>query len=795
LSSISTDTQSSTQSTDTIKPRAKGIYGGEWDLRLPANNPKELLDYSYNYDIADHSGVAIAVESSDDESDARRGPPTDKEIAKRKKEYEGSILTHYASQFITTPDDVTEMHFKEGSIEQIKADTDAYSAYLQDALKIKNKGGTDIIGARELPNHGLHFHVDIENTFHSDKSLGRFFVVLFNVTGTLANASRVNENTLVRRALSEKQIKQAQAFLDEIANPDEEKLKRIDVMPQLKDAIYNESLDAKFYDVNLEHSHFGNEGTIEIRALQSPARPKDIHTLASLIDKMVAFAKDNPGHEVTKTIKPESYSNIYAVLDLFCGDDLKLRQELQSYFEALDAKPVAHVGYGPEHPQTLLEFACKKNDLDQVEALITANKVLNFTIDGADPFAFAQHKGFTDLHGLLEKHGVKGHVDADIHRSFYTQVEQLSGKGLDKLHIARLMRHPDPIRTKVINAIVDGASVEKAQDLLRKPQAALTLHDRLLSLGFSPKEALNQLPHNLKRQARLHLLIDTGFSKGEIESIEAHVDYPEHEFNAILKCKKAGLSLSDIHRIVPHHVENTDALIEALHHGFNSYEVTWLLCSAELPKIQSAIQIRQQGFSGQNAIDMAEKFNSSQLEKAFKYKQYGMSDQMCMALATEKLKLSDVPVVNAYLQKEFKEYDAIRATRMNGDQQALVESLVKLQLAPSHAVRIIELKPEQQAKAVEAAKAGYPGAICIAIAKGNLNKKQQESAHLLLDSGVRPQMILHFVREYESEDMALIIKAKKAGMSEDAIETAMSDGANELEDALAELLKSKEVSL
>ena len=132
---------------------------------------------------------------------------------------------------------------------------------------------------------------------------------------------------------------------------------------------------------------------------------------------------------------------------------------------------------------------------------------------------------------------------------------------------------------------------------------------------------------------------------------------------------------------------------------------------------------------------------------------------------------------------------------MNGDQQALVESLVKLQLAPSHAVRIIELKPEQQAKAVEAAKAGYPGAICIAIAKGNLNKKQQESAHLLLDSGVRPQMILHFVREYESEDMALIIKAKKAGMSEDAIETAMSDGANELEDALAELLKSKEVSL
>jgi len=83
LSSISTDTQSSTQSTDTIKPRAKGIYGGEWDLRLPANNPKELLDYSYNYDIADHGGVAIAVESSDDESDARRGPPTDKEIAKR----------------------------------------------------------------------------------------------------------------------------------------------------------------------------------------------------------------------------------------------------------------------------------------------------------------------------------------------------------------------------------------------------------------------------------------------------------------------------------------------------------------------------------------------------------------------------------------------------------------------------------------------------------------------------------------------------------------------------------------
>ena len=51
------------------------------------------------------------------------------------------------------------------------------------------------------------------------------------------------------------------------------------------------------------------------------------------------------------------------------------------------------------------------------------------------------------------------------------------------------------------------------------------------------------------------------------------------------------------------------------------------------------------------------------------------------------------------------------------------------------------------------------------------------------------------MREYESEDMALIIKAKKAGMSEDAIETAMSDGVNELEDALAELLMSKEVSL
>jgi hypothetical protein len=334
----------------------------------------------------------------------------------------------------------------------------------------------------------MHVHVDIRKSFDSAQSLGRFFTLLFNVAPALKSASRVNLETSMCDSLHDRYQKQANEFLQAIAGSSD--CKRKHVMPLLKREFCEVDFYDKYVDINLNHSDFGKEGTIELRFFQSPRRPQDLHTIISFVDAIVAFAHEQTDNAISSKVEPDKYANVHQLVYLFCQDKPELRQKMIALLEAKKVKPVNYVAYAPDHWRTQIAEAVKMNDAELLCSLLKNHHSDTFDVEGVDPVIYAQEHELGDVQNLLRNYQKKP-LDTDLNSiNLYNLIKSARGAGLIDIQILRLFRQPEDVIKKVIDAKLAGIQNYRLNRLMKMTPQEHERYDDMLKESMSINKAL-----------------------------------------------------------------------------------------------------------------------------------------------------------------------------------------------------------------------------------------------------------------------------------------------------------------
>ncbi|HBF07863.1 MAG TPA: hypothetical protein DDW29_06380 [Gammaproteobacteria bacterium] len=447
-----------------IQDKPLGRYGFEWDLKVSPTNIKVTID---------NAKVTVFTQASARQQNQQNGVALT-----------NSPLNHAASTLSAVMDDCIEMHVKEGTLQELEARTSSYDSYLQTQFKSSNIGGAGV------EKRGLHIHVDIKDSFKDIKSQGRFINAIFNLAPVLMSHSRAGGIQGNCRLASDSEIRAINDFtkrrLCSITLPEK-------VMAQLQSELgpqYDKSVA-----INLEHSHFGQAGTYELRFLQSPDNPKQVYSLVKLVDAIVQQANSECSSQLFKQVNPMAYSNLESVLAMLANGDAQLKAEWSGLF-VNKPRPVTTVERSPLDPRSQLASLVKGGNDEELANMLGKTGIQNFDIHGEDPVDYAKNQGLDHIIPVLQHYGVKPlEAKLKMHNAeFYQLIGRAQQLKLSPGQILKLFNHfSEPAIARALSAKAKRAKDEDCDKILQLSPKQQREYDKLTASCVGPALALKSV--------------------------------------------------------------------------------------------------------------------------------------------------------------------------------------------------------------------------------------------------------------------------------------------------------------
>jgi hypothetical protein len=278
-----------------------------------------------------------------------------------------------------------------------------YLGTLREALTANNiDDGT--FGAPEALNFGFHTHLCVGTAFLSQQHAHNFLVSMWNIAPTLLEYSRKGGFNRFCEPLTDGQIEK----LNEVMH------KRATDGRSIKNFIFSleEIVWDKYVAVNLQHSFFRPQGTVELRMAQSP---RSTFEAGTWIDFYIAVLKKAAMEQSWLTIDPiaSSPSSLYRIIDHYCSHDpvlrarvadlfryrLPLKEVRKDYFETgemiFSAAPV------PASLADELIWAVRCDDSERLQCLLDSDEALDVAkttiVDGLSLLHYAGVLGNCDV--------------------------------------------------------------------------------------------------------------------------------------------------------------------------------------------------------------------------------------------------------------------------------------------------------------------------------------------------------------------------------------------------------------